>query len=96
MTRNLTDASLYKKHVFPRKKSCAMILRVCCMYSAAHDLTDNIIMMLLQAHEFKSFKEKKKHCDIHDIMKNKKIPLIQAFFEYNAFGTSLLFSLFIF
>ena len=40
--------------------------------------------------------KKKKHCDIHDIMKNKKIPLKQAFFEYNAFGTSLLFSLFSF
>ena len=38
----------------------------------------------------------KKHCDIHDIMKNKKIPLIQTFFEHNAFGTSLLFSLFTF
>ena len=39
---------------------------------------------------------RKKHCDIHDIMKNKKIPLIQIFFEHNAFGKSLLFSLFIF
>ena len=51
MIKNLTDASLYKKHVFPRKKSCAMILHVHCMYAAAHELTDNIII-LLQDHEF--------------------------------------------
>ena len=33
---------------------------------------------------------------MHDIMKKKKFRLIQAFFEYNAFGTSHLFSLFSF
>ena len=36
--------------------------------------------------------KKKKHCNIHVIMKNKKILLIQTFFEHNAFGASLLFS----
>ena len=48
MVKNLTDTSLYKKHDFPRKKLCAMIR---CMYTATNDLTDNIIMMLLQAHD---------------------------------------------
>ena len=45
MIKNLTDAS-----VFPRKKSCAMIPHVHCMYAAAYELTNNII--LLQAHDF--------------------------------------------
>ena len=52
MIKNLTDASLYKKHVFPRKKSCAMILDVRCIYTVAHEFTNNIIMMSLQGHEF--------------------------------------------
>ena len=45
MIKNLVDANLYKKRVFPRKKSCAMILDVRCMYTAAHELTNNIIIL---------------------------------------------------
>ena len=48
MVKNLTDTSLYKKHDFPRKKLCAMIRY---MYTAANDLTNNIIIMLSQAHD---------------------------------------------
>ena len=95
MVKTLTDTSLYKKHDFPRKKLCAMVRF---MYTSTNDLTDNIIM-LSQAHDseyFSHFLKKKKHCDMHDIMKKKKFRLIQAFFEYNAFGTSHLFSLFSF
>ena len=95
MVKTLTDTSLYKKHDFPRKKLCAMVR---CMYTSTNDLTDNIIM-LSQAHDseyFSHFLKKKKHCDMHDIMKKKKFRLIKAFFENNAFGTSHLFSLFSF
>ena len=59
MIKNLTDASLHKEHVFPKKNSCAMILHVRCTDKAAHELTNNIIMMLLQAHDFEQFKVKK-------------------------------------
>ena len=52
MIKNLTDASLYKKHVFPRKKSCDVMLHVRCIYTEANGLTNNIIMILLQAHDF--------------------------------------------
>ena len=48
MVKNLTDTSLYKKHDFPRKKLCAMIRY---MYTAANNLTNNIIIMLSQAHD---------------------------------------------
>ena len=48
MVKTLTDTSLYKKHDFPRKKLCAMIHY---MYTAADNLTNNIIIMLSQAHD---------------------------------------------
>ena len=96
MVKNLTDTSLYKKHDFPRKNLCAMIR---CMYTAANDLTNNIIIVITSS-RLNNLRNKK-HCinnkkHIHDITKNKTFQLIQAFFEYNAFGTSLLFYLFSF